>query len=290
MRKVIIMRGLPGSGKSTYAKKLIEECPGMYKRINRDELRMMFDNAQHSSANEKFVKKVRDMLIVKALEEGKSVIVDDTNLSDTNFRRIRQLVDEFNLKHNASVELELNEMDTPLEECIARDSRREKPVGQHVIKRMHSQFFVRDPEYIQQDESLPKAVVCDMDGTLALLNGRNPYDSLACELDLPHHPVIKCAKAMQQAGYKLILVSGRKDDCAKQTENWLKRMEIEYELLLMRGHKDNRKDSIVKREIYERFIKDKYYIEFVLDDRNQVVDMWRKEIGVPCFQVFYGDF
>lgn len=290
MRKVIVLRGLPGSGKSTYAKKLLDECPGEYKRINRDDMRLMFDNGQHSSANEKFVKQVRDMLITKALEDGKSVIVDDTNLSVKNINRIKQLVEEYNTRHEEDVTVELKEIDTPLEECIARDAQREKPVGKHVIKRMHNQFFVRDPKYISQNENLPKAIVCDMDGTLALLNGRNPYDALACDLDLPHYPVIQCALAMQKAGYKLILVSGRKDDCREQTVSWLKKMNIEYEMLLMRGHKDNRKDSIIKREIYENFIRDKFYIEFVLDDRNQVVDMWRKELGIPCFQVFYGDF
>ncbi len=74
------MRGLPGSGKSTWAKQMVTENPNSYKRINRDELRMMLDNGYTSNGNEKFVKQVRDMLIVKALTDGKHVIVDDTNL------------------------------------------------------------------------------------------------------------------------------------------------------------------------------------------------------------------
>ena len=94
------MRGLPGSGKSTYAKQLVTESPNMYKRINRDDLRAMFDNGYWSKGNEKFVKQVRDILIIKGLEEGKHVIVDDTNLSTTNETRIRQLVQQFNKEHN----------------------------------------------------------------------------------------------------------------------------------------------------------------------------------------------
>ena len=62
MKKVIMMRGLPGSGKSTYAKSLLAETPNAYKRINRDELRAMFDNSHWSKGNEKYVKQVRDLL------------------------------------------------------------------------------------------------------------------------------------------------------------------------------------------------------------------------------------
>ena len=57
----------------------------------------------------------------------------------------------------------------------------------------------------------------------------------------------------------------------------------------MRLADDNRKDSIIKEEIYNKVIKPRYNIKLVLDDRNQVVDMWR-DIGLPCFQVAPGDF
>jgi hypothetical protein len=57
----------------------------------------------------------------------------------------------------------------------------------------------------------------------------------------------------------------------------------------MRKTDDNRKDCIVKKEIYETFIKDKYNVLFVMDDRNQVVNMWREQ-GLTCFQVADGNF
>ncbi len=290
MKKVIIMRGLPGSGKSTYAKKLVEENPNSYKRINRDDLRMMFDNGYTSDGNEKFVKKVRDILIIKALEEGKHVIVDDTNLSEKNETRIRQLVHEFNKAHNDEVQVEIKEMETSLDECLKRDALREKPVGHKVIKTMHRQFFHKDPEYKQQDEILPKAIICDLDGTLAFLNGRSPYDASHCDKDLLNKPVANTIKNYAKLGYKIILVSGRKDTYMETTKVWLKLHDITYDMLLMRSANDNRKDSIIKREIFDQHIANKYFIEFTLDDRNQVVDMWRNELGVPCFQVYYGNF
>lgn len=64
---------------------------------------------------------------------------------------------------------------------------------------------------------------------------------------------------------------------------------IEIDVLLMRKTADNRKDFIVKKEIFDAEIRHKYQTEFVLDDRNQVVDMWRNELKLPCFQVYYGD-
>ena len=57
----------------------------------------------------------------------------------------------------------------------------------------------------------------------------------------------------------------------------------------MRKTGDNRKDAIVKREIYETHIKDKYQVDYVLYDRNQVVEMWRS-LGLTCLQVADGDF
>lgn len=289
MKKVIIMRGLPGSGKSTYAKQLVEENPNSYKRINRDDLRMMFDNGYNSNGNEKFIKQVRDMLVVKALEAGKHVIVDDTNLSETNILRIRQLVEEFNKKYNDTVTVEIKVMETTLAECIERDKEREKKVGEKVIRQMNRQFFIGTNRYAEQNPNLPKAIICDLDGTLALLN-RDPHNAAKCEEDALNVPVFEVITKYAQDGYQIILLSGREDTFKPQTSNWLAMHKVEYHQLLMRKAKDNRKDSIVKREIFDEHVKDKYYISFVMDDRNQVVDMWRDELLLPCFQVYYGDF
>jgi predicted kinase len=290
MRKVILMKGLPGSGKSTLAKKIISENPESYKRINRDDLRAMFDNGTTSQSNEKFVKKVRDLLIVKCLEEGKSIVVDDTNLSETNLRRVTQLVREYNIKYNEKVTVEVIEVNTDVTVCIERDALREKPVGEKVIRKMHEQFFKDSPEYAIQNPELPKAIICDLDGTLALMNGRNPFDASKCDQDELNEPVANVLRNYKKLGYEILLVSGREDRYKEPTLRFLENHTIEFDDLIMRKSQDNRKDSIVKTEIYNDFIKDKYFVEFVLDDRNQVVDTWRKDLKLPCFQVYYGDF
>ena len=300
-KKVIILRGLPASGKSTFARKLLDENPGAYKRLNKDELRVMLDNNHHTTHNEKFIEKVRDLMLVEALLDGKHVIVDDTNLSDRPVERIKNVVRKFNADHNQQVHVEIKEMNISLEECIERDKSRDKKVGDEVILKMHRQHIVKDnsvdlkhdkkhPTYRIQDPSLPKAIICDLDGTLCLMNGRSPFDASRCDEDLPNIPVVNMVKIYLQLGYKIILASGREDTFKPQTVTWLERYDITYEKLIMRKAGDFRKDAIIKKEIFQNHIEGKYFVELVLDDRNQVVDLWRNELQLPCFQVFYGDF
>ena len=59
--------------------------------------------------------------------------------------------------------------------------------------------------------------------------------------------------------------------------------------LIMRKQGDFRADDIVKKELYETYLKDKFNVLCVFDDRDKVVKMWREE-GILCNQVYYGDF
>jgi len=90
--------------------------------------------------------------------------------------------------------------------------------------------------------------------------------------------------------YKVILFSGRDEICQGQTEAWLKKWAIPWEELYMRPVGDMRKDNIIKRELYDTHIAGQYNVIFVLDDRNQVVDMWRNELGLKVLQVAEGNF
>lgn len=293
MKTILILKGLPASGKSTYAKKLLKDNPGKYKRINRDELREMLDGYHFTKANEKFVKRTRDWLIQEALREGKHVIVDDTNLSEKNSTRITQLAKQVEKETGHPIQIIVKEFEIELEEAIKRDATRERPVGKQVIKRMHKQFYEKNkvkPEYAAQNQDLPKAIICDLDGTLAIITDRSPFDGSKCEQDLPNTPVIDVVKNYKALGYKLLLLSGRQGQYKPQTINWLKKHGIEYDELWMRAEKDSRKDAIIKKELYEEHILGKYNVQFILDDRDQVVDLWRLDLKLPCFQVFYGDF
>jgi hypothetical protein len=240
-------------------------------------------------------------MLIEALLDGKHVIVDDTNLNDRPVERIKNVVRKFNTDHNQQVQVEIKEMNVSLEECLERDKSRDKKVGDEVILKMHRQHIIKDsgvgpkhdkkhPMYRAQAPFLPKAIICDLDGTLCLMNGRSPFDASRCDEDLPNIPVVNMVKNYHQLGYKIILASGREDTFKPQTMAWLERYGITYEMLIMRAARDFRKDAIIKKEIFTNHIEGKYFVELVLDDRNQVVDLWRNDLQLPCFQVFYGDF
>lgn len=278
MLQVIITKGLPGSGKSTWAKKQVSENPNGIKRISKDELRDMLDNGAHSNDAEKFILAARDSLISIALHAGKHVIVDDTNLAPKHEDKIRQLV-----KGLAEVLIQ-DFTNVPIETCIARDLSRPRSVGEAVIRRMYNQFLKPEVEPIKHIEGLPHAVICDLDGTLCLLNGRNPYDASTCQNDLLNEAVSSILQ-----GRLVILTSGRDEKYRLQTEQFLTTHDIKYLNLHMRKTGDIRKDSIVKREMFDEHIRGKFNIDFVLDDRNQVVELWRS-LGLICMQVAEGNF
>jgi len=280
MKKVYMTLGLPASGKTTWAKAKVDKKPNMIKRINKDDLRAMLDNSYWSKGNEKFVLEVRDSLIMAALDNGKHVIVDDTNLHPKHEIRIRELV-----KGLAEVEIVDFRHVTP-EVCIERDRQRPNSVGEKVIRQMYMQFIAPPKPQPLYDPSRPDIIICDLDGTLALLNGRSPYDASTCEQDLVNEPV---RSILQRSEHKVILVSGREARYKPQTQAWLAKHNIEFLELHMRPTGDSRQDSIVKCEIYEGLILPTYNVMYVLDDRDQVVDMWRSQ-GLTCLQVNYGDF
>lgn len=279
-----LTKGLPASGKSTWAKVLVDKSNGQVINVCKDDLREMLNNDKHSSGREHFVVQIRDAITIKAFEDNKSVIWSDTNLNPLHEQMAKDLAEQFNAV------LEIKDFtDVPIEVCIARDLKRLKSVGEKVIRDTYKKYLKPPVEKLIQNSELPKTIICDLDGTLAKIDGRSPYDAEKCEQDLLNEGVASIVKSYYKNGYTILLVSGREDKFKHQTENWLKTHNIEYHQLIMRKSSDMRKDSIVKREIFDNHIKNNYYIEFILDDRNQVVDMWR-ELGLTCFQVDYGDF
>ena len=258
MKKIIILQGIPASGKSTYAKKLITDNPGMYKRINRDSLRAMLDNDHFSKGNEKFIKRTRDLLIKEALIYGKHVIVDDTNIDSSNLKRINEIAKTHREETGHQVKVEVKLMEIDVEEAILRDAKREHPVGRDVILKMHKKLHSGEKlknEYRIQDATLPKAIICDLDGTLSLINNRSPFEGSKCEQDLPNIPIVNLVKNHQKLGFKILLLSGRSGEFQPETERWLEKYDIEYDALWMRKEKDSRKDSIIKEEFSKQHIE-----------------------------------
>jgi hypothetical protein len=159
----------------------------------------------------------------------------------------------------------------------------------------------KDTDALLDDESTNQykeiAIMCDLDGTLALKHkNRTWYDASTCDVDIVNTPVYEVLiQCIEQ--YHIIFCSGREDKYREQTLKFLNKafddvsfVENHDFSLFMRATDDFRKDSIVKHEIYYRDIYNNYNVSFVLDDRSQVVNMWRDACGLTCFQVAEGNF
>ena len=111
------------------------------------------------------------------------------------------------------------------------------------------------------------------------------------DVDLPNEPIVNLSKTLYDAGYTILACSGREwtDQCRADTLQWIKRQGIPMTSLFMREEWDKRPDTEVKREMLYNEILPNYYIEWVFDDRNRVVQMWREE-GLTCLQVAEWNF
>lgn len=295
MPTLIMTKGLPASGKTTWSKKCLAESSKV-KRVNKDDLRAMIDGGKWSKQNEAFVLSVRDYIARYALLGGFDCIVDDTNLAPKHEVALRAIAEE------TGAEFVIKDFtDVPLNECLRRNAERPNFVPEDTIRTMYNSFIKKKghvAQYVKPpySEDLPNCIIVDIDGTLAHMNGRSPYDYSKVGTDIVDENVRDVVLRyysrdvmMEIPDTYIIIVSGREDACRAETEKWLQDNRIPYDEFYMRQTGDNRNDAIVKKEIYEEFIKPRFNVRFVLDDRDRVVKMWREE-GLKVLQVAEGDF
>lgn len=291
MLTLTMCKGLPAAGKSFWAKKQVAASKGKIKRINKDDLRAMIDDGIWSKDNEKHILKVRDKLIQHYMSNGFDVIVDDTNLHPKHEKALQELAEGF----QAMFEVK-SFLDVPLKTCITRDLKRDDSVGEKVIRNFYNMFVKPEPVEYEFDPDKPTCIIVDIDGTLAHMSGRSPYDYSKVSTDTVD-PIVReivtryATRSVieEDASTYIIIVSGRENGCMSATEQWLQDNKIPYDELHMRQAGDSRDDRIVKKEIYDLYIKTRYNVRFVLDDRDRVVEMWRG-LGLKVLQVAEGDF
>lgn len=302
MPTLTITRGYPASGKTSWANGMCLQDRSI-TRISRDDIRfnmLGIDPKAGVGTNEQEIQvsRIHHLLVNEMLASGRDVIVDDTNLQ---LKVARKWADAAQM---VGADFKVVDFEVDVEECISRNGQRADSGGRFVpveiirnMAKKHPFPFLNvhpsdavsfDYRYVP-DPTLPQAYVFDVDGTLAQMDGRSPYEWHRVGSDKPKSDVVHMAQCLFIAGYKIIVMSGRDGACLDLTAQWLEKHDVYYHELVMRAQGDTRKDNIIKVELFREKVAPFYCVRGTFDDRNQVVDMWR-QIGLTCFQVADGNF
>lgn len=286
MSKLVMLRGLPSSGKSTRAREIIEKN-GNFVRLNKDCLRDMLHN-KWTWNTEKITKKVERIIAKELLQNNINIIVDDTNLGEKHKESWKNLCEEIGAKfviENLSKKIDLKEL-------FERDEKRENTVGRHVILELALQYDLIGPRNF--GDGSKKWIVCDIDGTIANLKHRLPFVKNTEKKDwkaffnaMSEDKVIsknvKLIREYQKEGYPIIFVSGRPDSHRDVTKEWIENTAFkstkfiegeDYATILMRRSIEHKPDNEVKEDILKTYLKPEN-VHLVIDDRPRVIEMWR---------------
>lgn len=280
-KKMILTIGVSASGKTTWAEQFVrdrKELGDLWVNINRDDIRSIifaektgkneddFTWAEWNKGWEKPATSRWKDAIKTAMKWYDNIIISDTNLNPS----IRDMLG--NMAREKGFDVENKHFPIEFDVAVKRDLARKNPVGAMVIASQMKMYWEQFSEKYVPDTSLPKAVLVDIDGTVAHANNRGIYDSTLVHTDTPDRFVISVVRGLKDQGFKIIFLSGREDKCRDVTAEWLEvNLGFKPDVLAMRTTGDMRRDSIVKKEIFNQYIRNFYWVEGVIDDRPQVI-------------------
>lgn len=281
--KAIITVGIPCSGKSSYASTLRGKH---FFEVNRDVIRSRVYDEKYPGEPftwkgwkwkwEGMVTEIADQELASAINLGINVIISDTNLNVGRRKALQKRLED------AGYEVEIKVFHVEFDEACRRDALRPNGVGVSVIAEMYEKY---SQQFICRAKQVgPEAVIFDVDGTLALMDGRSPFDWDRVGEDKPNTVVVEIAKAMYAAGKTIIIMSGRDGSCYSDTALWLERHGVRYHHFYIRTTACQRDDRIVKSELYFENVDGKYSVSAVFDDRPKVCQMWRS-LGLNVVQI-----
>ena len=298
IKKLILTRGIPGSGKSTWAKAWVAEDPEHRIRLNWDDMRNMLGPywvPSREPINKHMLWAGLNMAAYRTCPYD--VVIDNMNLNPKDWKYYEDWITTYNQSLNAEetntqYKLEFKDFFTPVEECIRRDSMRSNPIGEKTIKDIWRRYkhFIQTSEVekyvnnlIKEDESKPYCVVIDMDSTVCFNTQKRPWygegSTEAMLNDSPNDGIIKLIKSQQ---YPVIVCTGRNKAQKEVTEKWLHKHGIIPEDYYMREDGDYRKGVEVKKELIKQIL-DKYNIVAIFEDCEPIVKMFR-DMGLTVLQ------
>lgn len=316
-RKIILTRGIQGSGKSTWAKLWVAEDPNRRLRWNSDDIRNMLGpySVEDWKIREKFINMMFKDWLGNALEGGYDIIIDNMNLSDSAVSRTTDVMNEFNKDPDKMYvyKIEYRDFFIPVEECIRRDSMRPNPIGEKVIKQtwrryrtkiinIENQKLVDSMQAFEKEQSgiIPECIIADMDATICFnISGREFFGAGCADKmmdDVPNPPVIRMINdflANAKEDDRVFIVTGRsaEADVMKATNEYVSKYVSDDPRIriLFREVGDYTKGDEKKRQLYEQYIKGKYRVLYAIDDSQKVVDMYRN-LGMTVLQPNAGKF
>ena len=296
--KILVLQGVPASGKSTFARSLVLKDKS-YVIVSRDAIREA-RGEYWIPEHEDYISDIEEFEIRSAIKHNLNPIIDATNLNPKTITKWKNLAEELNV----NIEFKMSEIDFAT--AFERDSKRERSVGKKVLERFFRDYFpnqlkayytddrLKEPFYPYNDEK-EDCIIVDLDGTVCLHNGRSPYDLTRISEDIPNYPLVRFLQELI-CNKHIIFLSGREgtDQCRQDTINWLTEnicsSDFGYKWeLLMRDKNNFEPDEIIKERIFHKEIEPKYSVLAIFDDRDKVVKMWRS-LGLLCNQVYWGNF
>lgn len=145
MAKIILCRGIQGSGKTTWAKQWALEDPEHRVRFNNDDIRNMLGKYWVPS-REDLVESLRSAFLLNSMSYGFDIVIDNMNLNPKEVEYYNEVLNGWNTKWaipnvvRPKYSLEFKDFFIPLQDCIERDSKRPNPIGEEVIRKTYERY------------------------------------------------------------------------------------------------------------------------------------------------------
>lgn len=292
-KKLILTRGIQGSGKTTWARQWIEEDPKNRVRINNDDIRNMLGK-YWVVEREPLVSEMKQYLTQAAMDRGYDIVVDNMNLNPKEVKFWEKVVELNNEDPDGyKYEIEFKDFFISLEECIRRDAMRPNPIGEKVIRETWKRYkhFIQTSQVENYVNNLikytgkPKCIVIDMDSTMCFNTTKRPWfgDGAAEGMinDVPNTGMCDMIRKLQE-DFVIVVATGRDTTQEAVTKEWLAKQGINPDEFYFRTNGDFRKGVVVKKEQIEAILE-KYDIVAIFDDCEPIVDMYR-EMGLTVLQ------